>query len=80
MDGVITLIMTMFNRVRQFFEDLQMDWEEFSYKCSREYREHCRNRLAAHQLAMKEGRPSPYTDPEEYTDNWVPIRKLTPIK
>ena len=56
-----------------------MDWEEFSYKCSQEYREHCHNRVAAHQLAMKEGRSSPYTHPEDYTENWTPIKKLRSV-
>ena len=30
-------------------------------------------------LAMKEGRNSPYTHPEDYTDNWTPLKKLQPV-
>ena len=66
----------MFNSIREFIEDLQIEWEEFSYKGSREYREFVHNRVTAHQLAMKEGRNSPYTHPEEYTDNFTPLKKL----
>ena len=69
----------MIDRIKDFIDDLRIDWEMFSYKCSQEYRDHCHNRLAAHQLAMKEGRNSPYTHPEDYTDNWTPLKKLQPI-
>ena len=30
-------------------------------------------RFPAHQLAMKEGRDSPYTHPEQYNTDWEPI-------
>ncbi len=43
-----------------------MEWEEFWWKCSQERKELAHERLKAHQLAMKEGRNSPYTHPEEY--------------
>ena len=52
------------------FEDLklnlQMWYEDFMWKYGEERRELASSRLAAHEQAMKEGRNSPYTHPEEY--------------
>lgn len=69
----------MIQRIKDFFEDLRMDWEEWMWKCSPERKELAHLRITAHQLAMKEGRNSPYTHPEDYTDNWTPLKKLQPI-
>lgn len=66
MGGVIIVVMTMFDNLRLFFEKLQIEWEEFWWKCSPERKELAHLRITAHQLAMKEGRNSPYTHPEEY--------------
>ena len=55
-----------FQRMRSFMTDLQIEWEEFWWKCSPERKELAHFRITAHQLAMKEGRNSPYTHPEEY--------------
>ena len=70
----------MIDRIKDSIEDLQIKWEEFSYKCSREYREFVHNRITAHQLAMKEGRNSPYTHPEDYADNWAPLHTIKPYQ
>ena len=52
------------------FEDLklnlQMWYEDFMWKYGEERKELASSRLAAHEQAMKEGRNSPYTHPEEY--------------
>ena len=52
------------------FEDLklnlQMWYEDFMWKYGEERKELASGRLAAHEQAMKEGRNSPYTHPEEY--------------
>ena len=69
----------MIDRIRDFFEELQIEWEEWMWKNSPERKELARLRLAAHRLAMKEGRNSPYTHPEDYADNWTPLKKLQPI-
>ena len=65
-----------FQHMRSFITDLQIEWEEFWWKLSNERRELASLRLAAHNLALKEGRVSPYVDPESYTENWVPVVKL----
>ena len=41
-------------------------YEDFMWKNGPERRELAHNRLAAHDKAMREGRNSPYTHPEEY--------------
>jgi len=60
----------MFSRIRNYFQelhhDLQMEWEEFMWRNGPERHELARKRLAAHEKAMKEGRDSPYTHPEQY--------------
>ena len=52
------------------FEELKMNlqiwYDDFMWKYSQERIELAHNRLIAHQQAMKEGRNSPYTHPEEY--------------
>ena len=52
------------------FEDLklnlQMWYEDFMWKYGEERKELATSRLAAHEQAMKEGKNSPYTHPEEY--------------
>lgn len=65
-----------FQRMRSFITDLQIEWEEFWWKLSDERQELAHLRITAHQLAMKEGRNSPYTHPDDYTENWVPVVKL----
>jgi len=57
-------------------EDLQIEWEEFWWKYSLERKELAHLRITAHQLAMKEGRNSPYTHPEDYTEEFIPKSKL----
>ena len=66
----------MINRIRDFFEELQIDWEEFWWKYSLERKELAHLRITAHQLAMKEGHNSPYTHPDDYADGFVPKSKL----
>jgi len=69
----------MIDKIRDFFEELQIEWEEWTWKNSLERRELAHLRFTAHRLAMKEGRNSPYTHPEDYTQNWTPLRKLRPV-
>lgn len=69
----------MIQRIKDFFEDLRMDWEEWMWQCSPERKELAHLRITAHQLAMKEGRNSPYTHPDDYTGNWTPIKKLKSV-
>jgi len=56
----------MINYVRNLWFDLICDFDNWWYKGTPEYREFARKRLKAHKLAMKEGRNSPYTHPQEY--------------
>ena len=41
-------------------------WFDLEWQGSPLRRENVREKLAAHDLAMKEGRESPYTHPEKY--------------
>ena len=41
-------------------------YEEFMWKNGEARKQQAHERLIAHDLAMKEGRNSPYTHPEEY--------------
>ena len=54
---------------------IQMWYDDFMYRYGPERLELARNRLAAHELAMKEGYESPYTDPDNYDMAWRPIVK-----
>ena len=57
------------------FAHLQSEWETLIWSCSEERQLMATDRLAAHELAMKEGYQSPYTDPDDYDINWNPIVK-----
>ena len=46
--------------------NLQIWYDDFLWKYGPERIELAHNRIKAHELAMKEGRNSPYTHPEEY--------------
>ena len=64
----------MINKIRNFINELRFEWDEFIWKNSPERKELARLRLIAHRKAMKEGLPSPYTDPEKYNMDWELIR------
>lgn len=66
MDGVTIAVMTMFDNLRSSIQDLREQWDELMWKISDERQKLASNRLAAHNLALKERRNSPYTHPEEY--------------
>lgn len=66
----------MIQQIKFFIEDLRMQWDEMMWKFSDERKELASLRLAAHNLSLKEGRVSPYIDPEAYTGNWIPKTKL----
>ena len=66
----------MIGKIKDFFQELQIEWEEWVWKTSVERKELAHIRLAAHRLAMEEGRNSPYTHPDDYTHDFVPINKL----
>ena len=69
----------MINRIKELFSELRMEWEDLMWKISDERQELAHLRITAHQLAMKEGRNSPYTHPDDYTENWTPIKKLKSV-
>ena len=50
---------------------IKEQWFELGFQYDR-YLE-SKLRFPAHQLAMKEGRESPYTHPEQYNSDWEPI-------
>ena len=52
---------------------IEMWYDNFMYYNGPERAELARNRLAAHEKAMREGYDSPYTDYDNYNDNWDPI-------
>ena len=56
----------MIKKIRLFIEECRDIYEEWSWKISPERKELASERLAAHELALKEGRPSPYRNPELY--------------
>ena len=64
MDTVIVVVMIA--QIQQLKYAIEEWYEEFLWKNGPERRELAHNRLAAHEKAMKEGRNSPYTHPEEY--------------
>lgn len=66
----------LFQHMRTFIFDLRMDWEEAMWRASPERKELATQRLAAHILSIKEGRVSPYVDPDAYTGNWTSKTKL----
>ena len=70
----------MIDRIRDFFEELQIDWESWMWKNSPDRKELAGLKIAAHELALEEGRNSPYTHPEDYSDNWTPLKKLQPTR
>jgi hypothetical protein len=60
--------MNISEKIQDLKIDLQAWYDEFMWKNSPERKELAHNRLIAHEKAMKEGRNSPYTHPEEYDD------------
>ena len=60
-------------------EELVDFWETCKWKASDEYKEMVKLRLAAHDLAMKEGHQSPYTHPDDYDMAWRPLVKRKTI-
>ena len=63
MAGVTTLTMT---KINELISHIQIAIDEFMWRHSQERIDFARSRLAAHEQAMKDGRNSPYTHPEEY--------------
>lgn len=55
---------------------VEMWYADFMFKYGPERLELARLRLAAHDVAMKEGHNSPYTHPDDYSNNWVLKTKL----
>ena len=47
-------------------EQIEMAWDDFMWKNGPDRKLLAKGRLKAHDQAMKEGRNSPYTHPEEY--------------
>ena len=56
-------------RIENLKLDLQVWYDDFMWKYSEDRKELAHNRLKAHEQAMKEGKNSPYTHPEEF-DNF----------
>ena len=56
----------MLEKFEELKLNLQIWYDDFMWKYGEERKEFAHNRLAAHEQAMKEGRNSPYTHPEEY--------------
>ena len=64
----------LYNRL-PIFAKIYDELENHYYKFSHERLEMARLRLAAHELSMKEGYQSPYTDPDDYDSAWRPLVK-----
>ena len=58
--------MIMLQALKDWWFDLKCDFDDWWYKNTPEYREFVHQRVKAHKLAIKEGRNSPYTHPQEY--------------
>lgn len=54
------------DKVKSWWWELRASYDEFLWKNGPERKELARERIKLHNLAMKEGRNSPYTHPEEY--------------
>ena len=54
-----------------WINQIKESWFELGYQYDR-YLE-AKLRFPAHQLAIQEGRESPYTHPEKYNSDWEPI-------
>ena len=52
------------------FSKLEMWYEDFMWENGPERKLLAKGRLKAHRLAMKEGRNSPYTHPNEYPNGF----------
>lgn len=52
---------------------IQMWWEDFVWRYGPERVALARARISAHDLAMKMGYDSPYSDPDNYDSSWNPI-------
>ena len=53
-------------KIQDLKTDLQVWYDDWLWKNSPERRELATKRIYAHEKAMREGRNSPYTHPEEY--------------
>ena len=58
--------MNILEKFQDLKTDFQIWYDDFIWKNSPERKELAHNRIIAHEKAMKEGRNSPYTHPEEY--------------
>ena len=56
----------MLEKFEELKINLQVWYDDFMWKYSEERKLLAHNRLIHHEKAMKEGRNSPYTHPEEY--------------
>ena len=65
-------------KIHLFIEECSDIYHEWSWKISPERKELASERLAAHELAIKEGRASPYRNPELY-DLWNQKTSLSMI-
>ena len=57
----------MFDRLKENFE---IWYEDFMWKNSQDRKVLAHGRLKAHQIAMKEGKNSPYTHPDDYPNGF----------
>lgn len=63
----------MVGRIRDWIEDLQIWWQEVSYKNSPERLLLARERLSVHKLNMTGKCPfNPYTQPDSDWDRYIP--------
>ena len=58
----------MFGKLQQIKEKIEEEWDDFLWRNGPERKLLAKGRLEAHRLAMEEGRNSPYTHPEEYSN------------
>lgn len=60
----------MIDKLRDLKDQIQFWYEDFMWKNGPERKLLAHERLKAHNLAMKEGRNSPYTHPEDYPNGF----------
>ena len=58
--------MNILEKIQDLLIDFRVWYDDWLWKNSLERRELATKRVHAHEKAMKEGRNSPYTHPEEY--------------
>lgn len=56
--------------MNKLFEKIEVWYDDFIWKYGPERKLLASGRLKEHNLAMKEGKNSPYTHPEEYPDGF----------